>query len=275
MESLRDHRISIVTGFLAVVIAGTGLPAAAQEKLPPYDTSSTAAVYTTPEAAVVEATQQGRARDRGDAPARRSKRRCRLEPSAGLGEASDQLWAEHPGEALFRLSCDGELAGFVWRRIDPEPGRRGAPPREIAMHLRDEVPIPTVSLQANPGIGLVATESWFWIGGYSGEPITRSTDAFGRSIEVDARVERYEWIFGDGASLVTSSSGRPYPEPSEVRHIYERSSAGTGEGYLVQVRFVFSVQYRVAGGPPTELPGIARTASFRYPVQESQAVITR
>lgn len=143
------------------------------------------------------------------------------------------------------------------------------------MQLRDEVPMPTVGIHANPGVGLVATESWFWIEGYSGEPITSSTDAFGRPIEVEAKAERYEWHFGDGSSLVTTSPGRSYPQRSEVRHIYERSSAGTEGGYLVQARFVFSVQYRVGGGAPIELPGIIRTAAFRYPVRESQAVIAR
>lgn len=176
---------------------------------------------------------------------------------------------------LYSIYCDGEHVGFTWRPIDPDRPPGPTPPREVAMHLREEIPMPQVTIRVNPETGLVGTESWFWVEGYEGAPITESTDAFGELVEVEASVDRYEWSFGDGKTQRSSSLGRPYPERSGVRHLYERSSARLADGYQVQVRFLFSVRYRVAGGEWSQLPGITRTVSFRYPVKESQAVISR
>jgi hypothetical protein len=143
------------------------------------------------------------------------------------------------------------------------------------MRLRDEIPIPQVTIEMNPQPGLVGVESWFWIDGYDGSPVTHSTDAFGRLVKVEASVLRYEWSFGDGSKLVGHSVGDPYPQRSDVRHVYERSSLGLPSGYPVEVAFVFSVRYRVGGGGWIDLPGITRVAQAVYPVQESQAVIGR
>lgn len=143
------------------------------------------------------------------------------------------------------------------------------------MRLRDEMPIPRVTVEINPERGLAGAESWFWIEGYGGAAITDSTDAFGDLVEVEARVQQYEWSFGDGTTLMSQTPGRAYPERSEVRHMYERSSAGLLYGYPVDVTFVFAVRYRVDGGSWIELPGITRDAHADYPVRESQAVIQR
>jgi hypothetical protein len=74
---------------------------------------------------------------------------------------------------------------------------------------------------------------------------------------------------------VGHSVGNAYPERSDVRHVYERSSLGHPSGYPVEVSFVFSVQYRVDGGTWLQLAGITRVAQVSYPVRESQAVIGR
>ena len=141
------------------------------------------------------------------------------------------------------------------------------------MQLRDRIPIPTVTIEVNPDQGLVGVDSWFWIDGYDGQPISESTNAFGRRIEVEAQVQRYEWRFGDGRTVMSDSPGRPYPDRSDVRHVYERSSLGHEDGYPVEVGFVFAVRYRVDDGGWLELPGIERVADASYLVRESQAVI--
>jgi hypothetical protein len=177
----------------------------------------------------------------------------------------------------WKIICDGEWRGTVWLPI-PEDGEStpgSAEPRDVAMQLRDRMPIPRVDVSINPARGLVGVEAWFWIDGYAGAPLTNSTAAFGDLVEVQARVERYEWSFGDGTTLTSESPGQAYPARSSVRHMYERSSAGLPEGYSVDADFVFSVRYRVNGGSWIELPGITRSAHADYEVRESQAVIQR
>lgn len=274
MESHVCNRLRVTLA--CVLLIATADVALAQEIQSPPDRVRDlfVEVYTEPTAAVVEAGAIGDAP--GAIPTKSSRgRKCRLEPdTANVSLANTSFYAAHPDETSFYLYCDGQYVGLVWRKNDPGTPRPAVPPEDVAMNLREEIPMPQVSIRANPAVGLAGSESWFWVEGYSGAPITRSTDAFGRIVEVEAGVTRYEWAFGDGVT-VAGSLGRPYPERSDIRHTYERSSARSGDGYAAQVRFVFSVRYRIDGSAWVDLPGITRTASFRYPVQESQAVISR
>lgn len=270
MEGRRDYRVSLVVLVLAATLAGTAK--ADEESRPPYDTPSTTVVYTTSDSAVVEAEKKGGAPT--PVATHRKKSNCHLEAVGltgeikGLGQVS---LPTPPDERAFWVMCDGENVGMVWRKITPRSSPRETP-ADVADHLRQEIPMPQVSVRINPGVGLAGSESWFWIEGYAGEPITNGTDAFGRAVEVEARPNRYEWTFGDGTTMVFQSTGRAYPERSEIRHVFERASAN---GYQVTVRFVFEVRYRVDEGAWTPLPGITRTASVAYQVRESQAVISR
>lgn len=280
MEGHVCNRIRIAIACVLLIAAAD--MAAAQESQSPPDRvrDLRVVVYTEPTAAVVEA-------DLGESStpvatvstASRPKRSCHLEaintdPGAGAGNPQNLALPTRPDQKPFWLICDGATVGVVWRNINPSPRSPTSQPVDTAMSLRDEIPMPQVSIRANPAIGLVGAESWFWVEGYSGAPIVSSTDAFGRIVEVEAAVTRYEWSFGDGV-MVAGSLGRAYPDRSDIRHTYERSSVRNGDGYAVQVRFTFSVRYRIAGGPWVDLPGITRSATFRYPVQESQAVISR
>lgn len=274
MESHVCNRLRIAVACI-LLIAVADVAAAQENQAPPDRVRDLfVEVFTEPSAAVVEADAIVGAP--GAIPTKSSSgRKCRLEPdTANVSHANTAFYAAHPDETSFYLYCDGQYVGIVWRKNDPGTPRAAVPPQDVAMNLREEIPMPQVSIRANPAVGLVGAESWFWVEGYSGAPITRSTDAFGRMVEVEAGVTRYEWAFGDGVT-VAGSLGRPYPERSDIRHTYERSSARGGDGYAAQVRFVFSVRYRIDGSTWVDLPGITRTASFRYPVQESQAVISR
>lgn len=272
MESRRDHRVPVAVALVVIMLAGSNA-ARSEEPPPPYDTRSTAVVYTTPDAAVVEADSAGRTSTAPSVKATRRKQ-CRLEPdTANVGFANVSMYAAHQGENLFYLYCDGQYVGVVWRKIDPNPQPgRSMTPGDVAEHLRDEIPMPKVNVRINPDVGLVGAESWFWIEGYSGEAITNSTDAFGRAVEVEARAIHYEWSFGDGSSTAASTPGTAYPEKSQIRHVFQRASSG---GYAIGVRFTFAVRYRVDGGAWTELPGISRMATATYRVKESQAVISK
>lgn len=285
MESLKHHRlpvwIAVAVVLLAPFFSATLVWADGDPIEDPVDTW----VTTGPDEITVEAetehhdegpTGTGTQASGGDGP------RCYMReiPTSEWDEDMSMMFFYFRMQrAPYRVICDGEPRGIVWLPIDlSEPGEASddrVDPRDVALRMRDEIPVPGAGVEINPTRGLVGAESWFWIQGYDGRPITDSTDAFGVIVDVEARVTRYEWSFGDGATSVSETPGRAYPSRSEVRHVYERSSAGLTNGYEVEVAFVFAVRYRVDGGSWIELPGITRIARADYPVRESQAVIQR
>jgi hypothetical protein len=282
MEDFGDHRIRVVRPVTAVtaVTAVAAVLLMAQPTVAdhhePIDWPVTATVETNPEAVTVEAGVSNSVGGGSGGQVSSSGSNCRLEATNIGASLSQEFWDRPANELPFFLWCDGQIVGLVWVAIAVSGPPLGGPnPEEIAMKLRDRIPIPNVTIGVNPERGLVGVESWFWIEGYTGRPITESTNAFGRRIEVEARVERYAWSFGDDGRLRTGTLGRPYPERSDVRHVYERTSLGYEKGYPVEVAFFFSVRYRVEGGGWIELPGIERFAEASYQVRESQAVIRR
>jgi hypothetical protein len=256
-----------------------GVAHAQEQDTDPFEPwPSTVSVDTNPDAIVVESEAHGTLPGGTGTQASGSGSTCFLEGPGNVGMGVTEIWSQGPDLLPYTLVCDGEAVGVVWLPIDEgedPPGPAALTPEEIAMQLREQIPIPNVTIGVNPERGLVGVESWFWIDGYDGAPINESTDAFGRRVEVEALVERYEWSFGDGKTMETESAGRPYPERSDVRHVYERSSLGHPNGYTVEVGFSFSVRYRVDGGGWIDLPGIERVAEARYPIRESQAVISQ
>ena len=282
MEDLRNHRIQVTIGAVATALLLLISPAAAEENKPkPFDWPTNVTVETNPDAVVVDSEVHGSSPGGPGTQASGSGSNCSLQNTTTIGEIRWPGLAAYPSVKVFPffVVCDGHLQGLVFLEWHPSdgsgPSGTAQSPQEIAMRLRDETPIPQVTIEVNPQPGLVGVESWFWIDGYNGSPITHSTDAFGRLVKVEASVLRYEWSFGDGSKVVGDSVGNPYPERSDVRHVYERSSLGYPSGYPVEVAFVFSVRYRVGGGGWIDLPGITRVAQAVYPVQESQAVIGR
>ena len=179
----------------------------------------------------------------------------------------------------------------------PNAGR-AVDPREIALELLGRVPLPDIRIRANPALGLVALPGWFWIEGYDGEPFGTSRTvnvppAVGPevppeavpaddprrrgssvTVEVQVRPTRYEWSFGDGATLVTQSLGKPYPAESDIQHTYEYSSLRAPNGFPVRLLAEFTAHYRVNGGAPQALPPLRRTYETSYRVQEVQPVLT-
>ena len=101
-----------------------------------------------------------------------------------------------------------------------------------------------------------------------GQPSTVSV-----TVEVVLHGTRYAWSFGDGAGLVTTSLGQPYPLQSDIQHVYERSSLGQAPGYPVRVTVEFAAEYRVNGGPPQALPARSQVFETAYRVQEVQSIL--
>ena len=182
---------------------------------------------------------------------------CRLEPVGTIGEifvdSFEEQWS-NPDLFPFLLWCGDEMRGLVWLDMsggDPAPA---LDPETIAMHIRDEIPVPNAEIRINPDRGLVGVDSWFWIEGYDGSPIEDSTDAFGQRVEVEARVTSYEWSFGDGDTLVAKTPGRSYPHRSEIRHVYRAFVRGAclrlpGRGHLHLRRPVSRRRRRVDRAP--------------------------
>lgn len=187
----------------------------------------------------------------------------------------------HPGAAPWIVRCNDEFIGVVWVPINTEPGDieivvgPGDPidPASVAQELRDQVPIPEMTISANPDTGLVALPSWFWIDGYDGTPITASETLGGVTVEVEITPQEYHWDFGDGGTLETLSPGQPYPAESDVRHTYQQSSLSTSV-FTVSVEITFAARYRVNGGAWQSLEPIARSFEDAYPVQQLQSVLT-
>ncbi|HET7767565.1 MAG TPA: hypothetical protein VFN74_02250 [Chloroflexota bacterium] len=171
------------------------------------------------------------------------------------------------------------------------------PPREIAIDILEHVPLPGGSVRASPGVGLVALPAWFWVEGYDGRPFgsRRVVDVpaeigaevplsvvpaadprrWPSTLTIEVRIwpTRYEWDFGDGGRLTTSSLGRPFPEVSDVRHTYGRSSLERAGGYAVRLAIEFASEFSVNGGPPQPLAATQRTYETAYRVQEIQSVL--
>lgn len=272
MEDRQNHRVRIAVGIvLALVLAGP--PAHADNHEDPFTWPTDVVVETGTDAVVVEADAQGTIPGAGGSGGGSG---CWLDPVGTIGQIFVDSFEEqlsNPDLFPFLLWCGEEMRGLVWLDMsagDPVPA---LDPETIAMHIRDEIPVPSAEIRVNPDRGLVGVESWFWIEGYDGSPIEESTNAFGQLVEVEARVTRYEWSFGDGVRIGARTPGRQYPDRSDIRHVYQRSSAGLPSGYSVEVTFAFDVRYRVDGGEWIELPGISRVAETSYPVRESQAVI--
>jgi hypothetical protein len=271
MESHR-HRL-VPVGAILLLAASASFASAQEHDLPPLDEPATVVVDTGTDSVEVDADAQATTMGSGGSGGGSD---CWLDPVGTIGEifveSFEEQWS-NPDLFPFLLWCGDEMRGLVWLDMsggDPAPA---LDPETIAMHIRDEIPVPSVEIRINPDRGLVGVDSWFWIERYNGLPIEDSTDAFGQLVEVEARVTNYEWSFGDGDTITAKSPGRSYPHRSEIRHVYQRSSAGLASGYPVEVTFTFDVRYRVDGGGWIELPGISRVAGTSYSVRESQAVI--
>lgn len=190
--------------------------------------------------------------------------------------------ALHPGEAPWVVRCDNGFMSIVGLPIDVEPSEvsvvvvQGDPvdPASVAAELLDQVPVPAITVGVNPDVGLVALPSWFWVQGYDGLPIRASDTLGGTTVEVEITATGYQWSFGDGTTIESTSLGQPYPEESDIRHTYEQSSLGAGGTFSVSVEITFSARYRVDGGPWQPLDPITRSFTTAYPVQQLQSILT-
>lgn len=198
---------------------------------------------------------------------------------------------EHPDSLPWAVNCDNGLFTIAWiprngpdvteiviETLPQEP----TDPRSVAQSLFGMVPLPSIAIGANPGTGLVALPSWFWVDGYSGETLYGSETLGDTTVEVEITPQRYDWSFGDGAALSTESLGRRYPQESDIQHTYERSAT-----VEVRLEITFGGRYRVTTieddgeggtitvvGPWEPLDPMVRSWTQPYLVQQLQSVLT-
>jgi len=212
-------------------------------------------------------------------------------PNIGYQSTFARELPEHPGELPWVVTCDNGLFTIAWIPVSG-PGvtqivvqtlpQEPTDPLLVAQSLFGMVPLPPIAVGANPGTGLVALPSWFWVDGYGGETLYGSETLGETTVDVEITPERYDWSFGDGATLSTASLGRRYPQESDIQHLYERSST-----VAVRLDITFGGRYRVttveddgAGGtitvvgPWLPLDPMVRSWTRAYPVQQMQSVLT-
>ena len=143
----------------------------------------------------------------------------------------EELYSQQ-GANLFSITC-GSYTDVRLLRTGPEgqplqPGPT-VDPFQLALSARDRLPVPQGAIEANPTRSLVGLPTFFWYSGYDGRPLTRTTSAFGVTVEVEATPTDYRWTFGDGASLTSEGLGRAYPARSPISpHLPDGPPGGDG-----------------------------------------------
>lgn len=199
---------------------------------------------------------------------------------------------QHPGSVPEALYVNGKLQGIIWVPYGTNPSglHWGTPPagaatqtnsqpvvvdpRAVALELLRHVPLPDLRLHMNPRLGLVNLPGWFWAEGYNGRPFGASVTVGSYTIAVRVWPTSYQWDFGDGATLDSHDLGQLYPAESDIRHTYQYSSLHDPEGFPIRLTVQYAAAYSVNGGGFAPLPGMERTYSAGYRVQELQSILT-
>jgi hypothetical protein len=223
--------------------------------------------------------------------------------------------SNNPGRIPVAFNVDGQFQDIVWLPTNstatnvqwsamPQAAAGGVAavatstnPRDVAVSILRQVPLPSLDIRMNPSLGLVAVPGWFWVEGYDGQPfgttqtvrlppevgpgvpidVVPASDPRRRpssyTVQVRVSPSRYDWSFGDGMTVTTQSLGKAYPAESDIKHVYEYSSLRHPGGFPVRLAVEFAAQYRVNGGPAEVLPPVRRTYEASYRVQEAQSVL--
>jgi hypothetical protein len=193
----------------------------------------------------------------------------------------------HPPDAVaYWKICGGTITDIFW--VTP---KRSAPAAQalpagvagiLSSLITNQIQVPRLGIAlVPPGAGITGLESYFWISGYDGSPISRSVTSPPYQIDLRATPSSYVWSFGDGTGLTTTSLGLAYPQISPIRHMYQTKSSlsplALNGAYRVTVTVQFDTLFRVAG--PGLIPRwvdftsqglqpLTATASFDYRVGE-------
>jgi len=156
----------------------------------------------------------------------------------------------------------------------PNPTDNLPPPTKPEIALAEQAssqqPWPELVMGVNPTVGLTGLPSWFWLTGANPRMLDATATAGPLTVTVHAALAGVTWEFGDGLGYDSSDLGRPYPQPSDVQHIYQSDTYGQPLGLQVRAVLRYEVTYRVNGGPWQQL-GV-KTTSFtqQYSVYQLQ-----
>lgn len=198
-----------------------------------------------------------------------------LEWNGGAGNCGSILCDVMPFTHTIEIPerFDFPSIGFEWADLI------ASKPVDLGVEVQKTVPLPVVTLHANPEIGMVHVPAWWWVRGYDGRTFGRTANVYllPEKTIVSVRVlitgRSYRWDFGDGAPAQPGALGRRYPAESDVRHVYAYSSIDQPKGFETTLSASFGGTYSVNGGPGGRLPELQQRYEGRHKVQEAQSVL--
>ena len=201
-------------------------------------------------------------------------------------EDADAAAVEEAVEALNRAYAEG---GRTFRIQAWAGGFRMATVQEVAPFVRALVAAeaeryvrtvlaPGLSIGTSPPANvLVGLSTWFWMEGWDGAPINVAVAApWGATVNVELSLSDVRWDFGDGAAPAEGDLGRPYPEESQIQHVYtHRSTSRTSPdgAYSVTASIQIDVRYWYEGMGPFGVAPLVQEHAQPVVVRQLQAVL--
>ncbi|HLI55399.1 MAG TPA: hypothetical protein VKY26_00065, partial [Actinomycetota bacterium] len=180
-----------------------------------------------------------------------------IDPATGKPDSTPSPVPEvspPPADAIgYWVDCNGVTHDYwaIPSTVKPHPSPSLTTPKAIYDFVSATVTLPHLTVGVNPTAkGIAGLESYFWISGYQGTPVTASTPDGTFTVNIVATPVSYTWSFGDGSSLTTASLGLA-STASPINHTYSvmssRSPYAVGGNYLVGVTASFDTRFQVVG----------------------------
>lgn len=180
------------------------------------------------------------------------------------------------------VRCPGVTPYMSW--LPNGAGAAPPSPAVLARQALDRLVLPSPRIRATPAperTQLVRLPTWLWVEGSAWGRRSATASVPGVSVTVTATPTKVTWTMGDGATVVCHGPGTPYRAGADPRaaspdcgHTYTSSSAGQrGGAYRVTATITWAITWS-GGGESGTFPALSTTASARFRVAESQAVIT-
>jgi hypothetical protein len=120
-------------------------------------------------------------------------------------------------------------------------------PGDVLSALR-RVGLPSLTVETQPADEtLVNLDTIFFT---DPEPVSVDLTILGQAVDVVATPAGYEWSFGDGQGMSTSTPGSPYPAP-EITHRYSEGRVTVEPSVTVS----YTARFRVGGGAWQDIDG--------------------
>jgi hypothetical protein len=197
--------------------------------------------------------------------------------------------------------CDGYrrlVYGLAPTPPATTPGRAptaapGDAAQRAAAALEATLSVPGFGISMSPDqAGITGLASYFWITGYDGKPFYKQADPSPLGMGwLRAMPLSYQWSFGDGSGVTTTSIGEAYPKISQIAHTYDvrsdKSPMATQGLYRVTVTAFFQVAFQVSAPGQSlvpngqwidfatyGLPPLQASVSHDYKVREVRQILT-